>query len=55
MLEVALMSVIRSLNDSKLNSLPRNGNISMFFLHFITLVVKYLAVKELMSQLASMK
>ncbi len=56
MLEVALMSVIRSLNVSKLNSLPRNGNISyIFFLHFITLVGKYLAVKELMSQLASMK
>ncbi len=34
MLEVALISVIRSLNVSKLNSLPRNVNISNIFFPF---------------------
>ncbi len=56
MLEVALMSVIRSLNVFKIKLITKKWKNKYFFLlHFITLVVKYLAVKELMSQLASMK
>ncbi len=46
------MSVIRSLN---VLLITKKWKYKYIFLHFITLVVKYLSVKELMSQLASMK